>query len=324
LTILGTLLVPAAYAVDIPAQEPAEDRQKTSAADSADESADCSKPEPYAADDMVRVSIILEEPAPIDAGFSMDHVAKNAALVAYRNQLRAKQDALQSSIESAVGTRIDVQTHLTLLMNVISANVRYGDIETIKSVPGVKDVGIEIQYETPAPVDEEPLEPNTANTATYMVGAADVWADGYTGAGSKVAIIDTGLDTTHQSFDADAFEYAIAQTGKDVDLFTQAEFNAIKNQLSANNPIYVSSKVPYAYNYADNNSTNIGHIIDTQGEHGSHVAGIAAANRFLKSGESYRRCRYRGCRGYGSRCPDLRHEGLRQHGPLRVHLHGRH
>ena len=34
-------------------------------------------------------------------------------------------------------------------------------------------------------------------------------------------------------------------------------------------------------------NTTVNHLSDTQGEHGSHVAGIAAANRYIKSGSSY-------------------------------------
>ena len=286
LTILGSLLVPAVSADPGTEQERIEEGQDYFSADSRDESEDRQEDKTYAPDDVVRVSIFLEDAAPIDAGFSMDYAAKNPALVSYRNQLRAKQDAVRSRIESAVGGKLDVRMNLTLLVNAISANVRYGDIETIKGIPGVADVGIELQYETPEPVEEEPAQPNTANTSTYMVGASEVWAEGYTGAGARIAIIDTGLDTTHQSFAADAFEYAIQQTGKEVSLFTQADFNAIKSQLNANNPVYTSSKIPYGFNYADNN-TNINHLNDVQGEHGSHVAGIAAANRFIRDGSSY-------------------------------------
>ena len=240
----------------------------------------------YDPDDIVRVSIQLEDPAPIDAGYSVANPTKNASLVSYRSQLKKKQASMQSQIEAAIGAKLDVRQNLTLLMNVISANVRYGDIETIKHVPGVKTVCLEAHFDPPEPVEEDPAAPNTANTSTGMVGASDVWADGYTGAGTRIAIVDTGLDLTHQSFAADAFDYAIEQTGKTVNLFTQADFEAVRYQLNAAEPFYVSSKIPYAYNYCDENQ-NVDHMNDVQGEHGSHVAGIAAANRYIKSGDTY-------------------------------------
>ena len=43
---------------------------------------------------------------------------------------------------------------------------------------------------------------------------------------------------------------------------------------------YVNTKVPFGFNYVDGNFDII-HINDRQGEHGSHVAGIAAANKYL-------------------------------------------
>ena len=238
---------------------------------------------PYALTDVVRVSVVLDEPATLDL-YPVKDVAQNNAAMAYREGLREGQNAMQAKIEAAIGTPLNVKWNLTLLMNVISANVRYGDIETIKQVPGVKDVFLENQYE--APKDAEEDHPNTANTSVFMVGAADIWAEGYTGAGSRVAIIDTGLDTTHQSVDADAFNYAIQQTGKNITLFTSSDLSSIKSQLNGSSGTYRTTKIPFGYNYVDK-STNITHLNDTQGEHGSHVAGIAAGNRFIKSGSSY-------------------------------------
>ncbi|MBQ1756030.1 MAG: S8 family serine peptidase, partial [Oscillospiraceae bacterium] len=243
--------------------------------------------EEHALSDIVRVTIELDQPSTFDAGYSMNNVAENAAAVSYRQSLRSSQAALTNQIEAAVGSKLDVKWNITLTMNAISANVRYGDIAKIKSIPGVKDVFLENRYDPPTTVEgEEGDRPNTANTSTYMVGAADTWAEGYTGAGSRIAIIDTGLDTTHQSMNADAFNYAIQQTGKNVSLFTSANLSSIKSQLNGSGATYVSAKIPFGYNYVDENTT-INHLSDTQGEHGSHVAGIAAANRYIKSGSSY-------------------------------------
>ncbi|MBQ6036166.1 MAG: hypothetical protein IJL43_02535, partial [Lachnospiraceae bacterium] len=101
----------------------------------------------------------------------------------------------------------DVKWNLTLSTNAVSMNVRYADIVKIGSLDGVKKVVIEKQYEAPA-AESGTNDPNTANTSENMVGATIAWADGYTGAGSRIAIIDTGIDTTHQSFAAQTyFEY---------------------------------------------------------------------------------------------------------------------
>lgn len=48
--------------------------------------------------------------------------------------------------------------------------------------------------------------------------------------------------------------------------------------------LYLTSKLPFAFNYVDENF-DITHDNDKQGEHGSHVAGIATANRYVSDGK---------------------------------------
>ena len=233
-------------------------------------------------DEIVRVSIFLDSPATLDVGYSTQGVGTNAAATAYRDSLRAQQRSLTAEIESEIGHTLDVKWNLTLAVNAISANVRAGDIPLIEKIAGVRSVIRENRYEA---YEGGAAQPNTANTSSNMVGAVDAWHAGYTGAGSRIAIIDTGIDTTHQSFNADAFDHAIAEvraSGKTVNLMTSIPTSG----LNAKNPKSFSTKIPYGYNYIDENQT-ITHTGDTQGEHGSHVAGIAAANRFIKSGSDY-------------------------------------
>ena len=234
-------------------------------------------------DDIVRVSIFLSDPATLDAGYAQQGVGTNPGAVSYRESLRREQDAVTAAIERATGSDLDVVWNLTLAVNAISANVRYGDVARIGMVDGVDRVELENRYEAET---GEAAQPNTANTSSGMVGATAAWAAGYTGAGSKVAIIDTGVDYQHQSFNADAFDYAIQQTGKTVTLMGSGATSGLTLNGSGR---YVSTKIPFGYNYVDktNTLTSLGHLNDTQGEHGSHVAGIAAANRFIKSGSSY-------------------------------------
>ena len=242
----------------------------------------------FIANGNVRVSIIVEGNSTIGAGFDTQDIGINPNAISYRSQVLARQNAVANRISKEVlgGEKLDVVWNLTLAANIISANVPAAKIEAIKNVEGVKDVFIEKQYLPSATVEAD--NPNMSN-ASEMTGAQLVWANGYTGAGSKVAIIDTGLDTDHELFDAESFDYAIEQTGKDVDLLTVDDITAVFNQLNVRTMIrnltpaqlYLSSKVPFAANYVDG-SLDVTHDNDSQGEHGSHVAGIAAANRFVK------------------------------------------
>ena len=108
-----------------------------------------------------------------------------------------------------MGTELDVVWNLTLAANIISANVQYGQIEDIKAVSGVRDVVLEALYE-PCEVDEgEEYEPNMS-TSPEQIGSPAAYAAGYTGAGTRIAIVDTGLDLDHISFSAAGFQYFLA------------------------------------------------------------------------------------------------------------------
>ncbi|MBR7009806.1 MAG: choice-of-anchor J domain-containing protein [Oscillospiraceae bacterium] len=244
--------------------------------------------------DVVRVSIVLEKPSTLDAGFSTEKIAQNAAALAYRESLRNDQKAMTAKIEKAIGGKLDVKWNLTLAANNISANVLYSQIETIKGIDGVKDVFLENRYEPQ--VGDKADEPNNGS-ASYMIGSNITWANGYTGAGSKVAVIDTGADIDHLSFSGEGLEYALQKNAEakglsyedylaSLNLLTAESIEAVKGQLNANigsgNAVYRNTKVGYGYNYVDKNTVNITHLTDSQGEHGSHVSGISTANRFVK------------------------------------------
>ena len=240
--------------------------------------------EPYALTDTVRVSIVLDKASTVDAGYSLEGIAKNAAAKAYRDSLKAEQAAMTASIESAIGGKLDVKWNLTLAANIISANVLYGQIETIEAVPGVAEVFVENRYEMDEAMKAAD-EPNMG-TSTVQTGSTAAWAAGYTGAGSKVAIIDTGVAWDHQSFDEGAFLYALEQDGAEAELMTADDIAAVSDQLNSGvgAEAYINAKVPYGYCYVDSDY-DVTHENDTQGSHGSHVAGISAANRYLPDGE---------------------------------------
>ena len=84
--------------------------------------------------------------------------------------------AVASRINSAIGGKLNVKWNITLAANIISAEVRYGDLDATRSVPGVKRVFLENHYEAPVVEKNEAAEPNTSNSSAYMVGASESWA----------------------------------------------------------------------------------------------------------------------------------------------------
>ena len=255
----------------------------------------------YADDEIVRVSIVLEA-APTVAVYSAENdISENRAAMNYRQQLLNTQKAMADTIAKKAlgkGETLDVVYNLTLVANVISANVPYGEIDKIKAVDGVEDVVVATRF-TPDVVSIGDADPQM-EVSTGMTGSSIAWSNGYTGAGMRIAIVDTGLDLTHQSFNSAAYDYAIAEDAKNdgvsvesYDLLDKAEIAEKLPQLHVSqmsgasaDDLYVSSKIPFGFNYVDQD-LDLEHVNDQEGEHGSHVAGIAAANRYLNDNGTF-------------------------------------
>ena len=253
----------------------------------------------YKDEDIVRVSIFLEDAATIDK-YSTDGIAENDQAMEYREELAKHQDEIVEKIEAVLGDELDVEWNLTLVANVISANIQYGKIKDISQVDGVKKVVLETQYSIPESVDTAEADP-TMTGSSGMTGSGAAWQAGYTGAGMRIAIIDTGLDTTHQSFANAPYLYALKQNaiaaGKSydeyvasLDLLDKEELSTkidklhiiAKNKAATAENTYYSEKIPFAFNYVDNSYSYVSHREDDATDHGSHVAGIAAANRYIE------------------------------------------
>ena len=248
----------------------------------------------YEDTEIVRVSIVLDTPSTLEKGFTADDISSQSRrAVRYRRNLQNEQEKVEEAISDEVldGGELDVVWNLTLAANIISANVEYGQIKEIEKVDGVKEVLVEKRYDPCVVNRDETVDPKMS-TSDEMIGSIAAWASGYTGAGRKIAIIDTGADIDHPSLDPDAFAYAVKDSG--AKLMTAEDTAGLLSQLNVVSKnknvtaeqLYVDAKIPYGFNYVDN-GLDIGHDHDTAGDHGSHVAGIAAANRYVKSGDGY-------------------------------------
>lgn len=162
-------------------------------------------------------------------------------------QQTCKEQALQKSTDGKI------RKSYYLLMNGFSMEAKVKDIDSIREIPGVKKVSIANEY-----------YPDLTN-AKQLTNTTKVWTDlGYKGQGMVVAIIDTGIDYTHK--DMRLSDPAAAK-------LQETDINNITNQKGK----YFTAKVPYGYNFADDNNN----VIDTNPNnamHGMHVAGIVAAN----------------------------------------------
>lgn len=276
-------------------EEPA-DSQSMADAESAPE-----ETEEIPQDETVRVLIVMDGKSAIEKGYSTDAIAQDKSAMKYADKLEKKQEEITEKIseEALNGEALGVRYNFTLLANAVSADVAYGDVEKIQAVEGVEGVYVVPKYDVAA---SDAASPNTV-TAGEMVGSYDTWAAGYTGAGQRIAVIDTGLDTDHPSFDGGAFDYGLAETAQkegesvsDYNLLGKTEISSVLGRLNATarksditaDKLFLSDKVPFAFNYVDKD-LDVTHDNDTQGDHGTHVSGISTANVYVPDGTGYKK-----------------------------------
>lgn len=228
-----------------------------------------------ALDKPVTMIVELEGEPLLETGVSVDELDSEQA-AAYRDTLYREQDAVLAALQAAAGLpELEIVFRYTMTLNAIAVEAPREALETARSLEGVARVSEAAEYQRPETAEQ--AENGTAiPTANGMVGTEAAWARGYDGTGMTVAVVDTGLDLSHPSFEDDLDAAAVSLTRAQVEE-KLAQLNAASQCSGLDvDDVYHSCKVPFAFNYADS-STDVSHRKDTQGDHGTHVAGILAA-----------------------------------------------
>lgn len=250
--------------------------------------------------EIVRATVVFQEEPAIDAYDLSQENADDPAIVEYRTLLEEAQEEAVSQIEEDVlaGGELEVHHNLTLAINAVSIETTRANLEKIARMDTVATVEIETEFLPQQ--DEEQIAKPTMITSPAIDGVESVREEGYTGAGRRIAIIDTGLNTDHISFDESAWQQQLDQSARSkgldpaayrsqLDLLEDSDIDAVRSVLHLSDSsvtgadLSVSEKIPYAWNYVDQN-LDVSHRNDSQGDHGSHVAGISAANSLIPDG----------------------------------------
>ena len=224
--------------------------------------------------DKVTVFVVLKDAPTADTYGSIVDVPADV-----KASMLAKQNDMLAAVQQVAG---DVQLvgqsyHLT---NAIVITTEFRNLEPIAAIAGVKTVFLNPEFE-PMTAKEETLTPYTISS-TNMTNVAQVWQDlGFTGEGMTIAVLDTGLDVDHPSFAAapagaawsmEDLQHMLDNEDLNLETLYMQQYG---RELTAEDLFY-NEKVPFTFNYASP-STNVTHN-DGLGDHGTHVAGIAAAN----------------------------------------------
>ncbi len=232
----------------------------------------------YAAEDMVTFIVVLKQKSLLSK-FSAGDIAKLTPDV--KNHQAQQMDSiqsLQSKVIAAMGEQegFKMGYTYTIATTGFSVTTAFGNREKLAAMEGVEKVYIAPTYTLPEDNGRETVITPHTNNASTMIGADVLNATGFTGKGMRIAILDTGIDVTHPSFGALAEDQLS-------DPLTAEFVDGIWKTLNAGqstsllNLSYRSTKIPFAFNY---NASNF-NVSNTYAysDHGTHVAGIAAANK---------------------------------------------
>ena len=231
----------------------------------------------YEADELVTFIVVTED-EPLLANFSVaDIAAKTVAVQNHEKLQTASLDKIKAGVLASFGNEKNFKLGYTytIAMTGFSVKTAFGNKAALEKIPGVKSVYVAPVFSLPEDGLQGELRPMTSN-ATDMIGANVLNGSGYTGKGMRVAILDTGILVTHPNFQA-LPESALSNP------LTKESINDIWNELNAGqmtsklNQSYVSSKLPFVFNY-DNFTFDVNNMY-AGSDHGTHVAGIAAANK---------------------------------------------
>ena len=258
----------------------------------------------YQPDDLVTVIVETEDVSVLDlcldrAVYSSETadvgqlLQQNSEDMAETQQLlQREQQAVKEQIEQACSDAdFTGSISYTLLLNAFTVTVPYEALGTIQQLPGVKNAFVSGSFSAPD------LIPGVGTYTAYssdMIGLPAAAAQGYTGKGTVIAILDTGIQYDHEAFatepesgcynrqDMGALldEIGASLNAKIRDGYDYSTWTPIYRNVTADD-VWYNDKIVYAFDYAHQDSD----ATADRSAHGIHVAGIAAGHT-VQNGET--------------------------------------
>ena len=182
-----------------------------------------------------------------------------------------QQRNIQREISDQVldGKPLEVLHTYTNVENGFAVTIPYGKLDEIRALDGVAAAYA-------APVFK--VAPDMPTIMTQLGGLEN--SSGYQGEGMVIAIVDSGLEISHPLFQKAPDSPALTQDDV-ANVLTNNDLHVEEKKVGTTaSQVYKTAKVPFAFDYADNDYDV---APNGAGDHGTHVAGIAAANEGVVS-----------------------------------------
>ncbi len=197
------------------------------------------------------------------------YLADAAGLAAYLS-VQDELNAASAAIGAIPGTEVLGQSWF--LTRSLAVRLPENRLDALSALDGVVSVEIISSLTLPEPLSSDPSD----HFSTAPIYASDLLEldtlhrDGIQGEGVVAAVIDSGFDLDHPVFSMPKTAEGRLRTETVASLFPLLSASA-KQSLSELDPasLWISEKIPFAYDYADNDTD-----VSTTDIHGTHVASI--------------------------------------------------